>query len=210
MNRKKAVLAAIVALSVAATVFWWMKKEKVSDQKNLPSRDSQAQQSPAAQQEKGIKLEGMKYTEVSEDGRTRWKVIAREVEVFLNERKSVLKNVEAEFYLKDGRIIRLSADRGLLFAGVKNIEVFGNVVVKLPDGMVLNAEKVVYRNQDKELLCESSMRFSSPDLKGEVGRWKYSLEDSKGYGDQGVKIEWKRVSGSNSRAGEKKEGKASF
>jgi hypothetical protein len=37
------------------------------------------------------------------------------------------------------------------------------------------------------------MRFSSADLNGEVGRWRYSLEENKGYGDEGVKIKWKET-----------------
>lgn len=201
-------LTGIVTVTATALYFGLMKKD-TSQKEDLTSTSSQSLQSAPKQQERGIKLEGIKYTEVSEDGRNRWKIIAKEVEIFLNEKKSLLSDVYVEFYLKNDRVIKLSSDKGTFFAGVKDIELSGNVTITLPDGLVLRTERAVYKNREKELLTEGNLSFSSDILNGKIGKWRYKLDEGIGYGEEGITVMWRIT---NSKGSDKNVGfrKASF
>jgi len=200
MNARKAGLIGIAVILVV-TFYVWHKKREVPQQNVEPSRPANTS---SEQDNRGIKLEGMRYTEISEDGRQCWKIISKEVEVFLDQKRSLLTDVKAEFYVKNDRrhgVIKLSADRGVFWAGVKNIEVYGNVVVTLPDGTEFRTERAVYRDKDKELSSEAPLWISSGWLNGQVGKWKYNIEDGKGYGEGGVKVELKKMPGEMKRSG---------
>jgi len=204
MNARKAGLIGI-AIVVVVTFYVWHKKaffnESRPEDRNYSGKVSDTS---SEQSSRGIRLEGMKYTEISEDGKQCWKIMSKEVEVFLDQKKSLLTDVKAEFYLKNDQrngAIKLSADKGIFWAGVKDIEVYGNVVVTLPDGTELRTEKAVYRNKDKELLSETPLSISSGWLNGQVGKWRYNLEDGKGYGEGGVKVELKAMPGGTKKTG---------
>ncbi|MCX7822330.1 MAG: LPS export ABC transporter periplasmic protein LptC [Syntrophobacterales bacterium] len=193
MIRKGILLVGISATALVAIFYgvWSKKGEDPSWKEHATSQPLQSSQPASEKQERGIKLEGIKYTEVSEDGQSRWKIVAREVEVFINEKKSLLDDVYVEFYTKNGKVIKLTANKGTFFAGVKDIEVYGNVTVTFPDGMVLKTEKATYKNKDKELSTEGYLDFSSKTLSGRVGRCRYNLDNGMGYGEDGIFIKWR-------------------
>ncbi|MEJ5299982.1 MAG: LPS export ABC transporter periplasmic protein LptC [Thermodesulforhabdaceae bacterium] len=195
MKAKKAGILGVLIL-IMVVYFAWHQKEEVPQRVAEPSKDSQTS---SERSDRGIRLEGMKYTEIGEDGRQCWKILAKEVNVFLDQKKSILADVQAEFYLKNGQVIKLSADKGIFWAGVKDIELSGNVLVTLPDGAVLKTERAIYSNREKELSSNSSLVISSSWLNGQVGKWRYNLEEGKGYGDGGVKVELQSVFGEKRR-----------
>jgi len=183
----------IITIMLAVTFFYVWHKNKLSGESQSEKLNHGAS---SEQINRGIRLEGMKYTEIGKDGKQCWKIISKEVEVFLDQKKSLLTDVKAEFYLKNDQhngTIKLSADKGIFWAGVKDVEVYGNVVVKLPDGTELRTERAIYRNSDKELSSDTPLSISSEWFNGQVGKWKYDLENGKAYGEGGVKVELKAM-----------------
>lgn len=189
--KNKKIIAGVIGIIIIGISLAWLRKSALRDDNISPKSTQSPIKTPPSENERGIKLEGMSYTEISEDGRNRWKIVAKEVEIFLGEKKSFLTGVYVEFYLSDGQTIRLEADKGTFMAGVKDIEVSGNVTVTLPEGLVFKTEKALYSNKTRELSTEGQLEFSSETLNGKIGRWRYSLEGNTGYGEGGVLIRWK-------------------
>lgn len=189
--KNKKIIAGVIGIIIVGISVTWLRKGALRDDNISPKPTQPPLQTAPSNNDRGIKLEGMSYTEISEDGRNRWKIVAKEVEIFLGEKKSFLTGVYVEFYLSDGQAIKLEADKGTFMAGVKDIEVSGNVTVTLPEGLVFKTEKALYSNKTRELSTEGQLEFSSETLNGKIGKWRYSLEGNTGYGEGGVSIKWK-------------------
>ena len=132
-------------------------------------------------------LNDMEYTEV-EDGKVLWKIFARVAKYYLKEKKTILTNVKVQFFLDDGSVIYLTSKKGIIFAGVKNLELSGNVTVSLPENYILHTERVFYSNIRKEISSTTPLYISGPQVKGSIKSWKFEVNSMKGYGEGGVNL----------------------
>jgi LPS export ABC transporter protein LptC len=90
-----------------------------------------------------VTLTGFDYSDVKE-GRTRWTLRAAEARYFDDTQKTVLSQVNATFFLKDGRQVELQSDEGVLHNETKNMEVSGNVRLSSTDGYRLETDRLDY------------------------------------------------------------------
>ncbi len=183
MLRYKSLLIILLFLLILFGVIWYNKKER--EVEKIPSDTY----SPPSERSHGMKLEGMEYSEVA-DGRVKWQISADVAEFFQEEKKSLLKGVVVKFYIDDKSFIVLEGKEGLFYAGTKDIEILGGVVVKLPNGYIAETEKVRYINQTKEIRSDSLLKVSGNGFSAIVNRWRYDVEDKKAYGEDGVDIKW--------------------
>ncbi len=185
--RKGRFIAVALLLAVGVVVFFMERETNKPTQPPLPA--GTPREGGAAKGSYGVKLEGMEYTEVAE-GKTRWTVSAKLVEFLQDEKKSLLTDVFVRFFLSDGTVITLTAEKGILHAGTKDIEISHNVVVTLPNGTTLKTEKVNYMNEKKELHSTVPLVVSGQGFAGSIAMWRYSFGEGKAYGEGGVTIEW--------------------
>ena len=115
-----------------------------------------------------ISLNNFDYCDVRE-GNTRWMLRATGAQYFDDRQETVLSQVSAEFYLKDGGTIELKGDEGILHNDSNNMEVSGNVRVRYDSNYTLVTERLLY-DREKELIhtaAEVFLKGQGITLKGE-------------------------------------------
>ncbi len=133
-----------------------------------------------------MKLTDMEYTEMQE-GRRLWTIKASEAKYFQDEQKTHLTLVQLTFFLESGETIQLDSEQGSLYAGTKNIELWGMVKARLPRGYELATERAFYGHQQKALSGDAPIRVSGPDLQLEGARWEYSISEHRAVLDGGTR-----------------------
>ncbi len=133
-----------------------------------------------------MKLTDMEYMEM-QDGRHMWTLNAAEADYFQDEQKSLLKGVHLVLFLADGREILLESDWGMLYAGTKNIELWGSVKAHLPEGYRLVTDRAEYDHEEQTIGSASEIHLSGPDLQMVGKDWEYRIQEHRGTVSEGVK-----------------------
>ncbi len=97
-----------------------------------------------------LALNNFEYRDVKE-GNARWTVRAATATYFEDRKKTVLEQVKAVFFPKNGGKVELTGDRGVLYTDTSNMEIRGNVRVISDEGYVLTTDRLLY-DRDKELI----------------------------------------------------------
>ena len=104
----------------------------------------------AIDDEAKLTLNNFDYRDVKE-GNARWTIRAATARYFDDRQETVLDQVSAVFYLKDGGQVNLQGDEGILHNDNKNMEIRGNVRLSYRDDYWLTTERLVYE-RDRELI----------------------------------------------------------
>lgn len=182
MKRRRSLRYFLLISLVCTVLFLVVKKLLLHGNEATPSRNkaSTEVESPAT-----AELEGMEYSEV-EKGRTLWTLYADKALFFQEEKRSLLHAVKVKFYLEDGSNVELKADRAVMYAGTKNLELSGRVHVRLPYGYTLITDRAAYSNASGEVYSNRPLRVYGPLLEGTVNSWRFDVKNMIGYGEGGV------------------------
>ncbi|MGC8492519.1 MAG: LPS export ABC transporter periplasmic protein LptC [Syntrophobacteraceae bacterium] len=161
------ILLIIVTISVILAAGVWRKKVRP-----VPAKTKRA-----ASTGEEMKLKDMKFTEMQE-GKRYWTLNATEAKYFQDAQKTLLQNVHLIFYLgKAGGELQLTSDQGVLYAGTKNIDLQGNIQVKLPRDYVATMQSAHYSHGKKIVESNDPVHLSGPGLTLDGGTWKYKIDD---------------------------------
>lgn len=127
-----------------------------------------------------MKLTDMEYTEMQE-GRRVWTLKAAEAKYFQDKQKTALNSVRLVFYLKDGAKIYLQSQKGILYAGSKDIELWDAVHAQLPHGYEMSTQRASYRHKQDIITSETPISISGPDLKLTGKRWKFVIPQRRAF-----------------------------
>ncbi len=183
--RLKALILIFLLCSFGLTIYLF-NPAKIPKKDKTPAVSSQ-EKSDSPEIKPTAELNDMEYTEV-EDGRILWKIYAKVARYYQEDKKTVLSDVVVRFFLEDGSFIKLSSREGIIYAGVKNLELHGNVSVNLPQNYSFNSDRVFYSNSKKKIYSDTPLRISGPCIKGVVKSWSFDVKAMKGYGEGGVNI----------------------
>jgi len=100
-----------------------------------------------------LTLNNFEYRDVKK-GNARWTVWADTATYFEDRKETVLDQVKAVFFLKNGGQVELLGERGVLHTDTNNMEVSGNVGVSFGAGYKLTTDRLLY-DRDKELIHTS-------------------------------------------------------
>ena len=111
-----------------------------------------------------LALEDLHYTQ-NEDGQRRWTLDADTAEYQRDSSVAKLETVRLLFY-KAGEFgdINLQSERGQLTQETRQVDVWGNVVLKTERGEQLFTERLHYDDQSRQLSTAEPIRFLSPQL----------------------------------------------
>lgn len=171
---KGLILSVVVVLSGVLFSGVW-KGVKLKEHRELSQTVPQGEVPDAE-----MKLTDMEYTEMKE-GHKRWTLKASEAEYFQEDRKTLLTSVNLVFFLDKGREIRLKSQKGILFAGTKDIELWGEIRAEVPNGYSLNTERASYLHQQETVVSETPIRISGPDLQLRGMQWRYVIPDQRAF-----------------------------
>ena len=111
-----------------------------------------------------LALEDLHYTQ-NEDGQRRWTLDAATAEYQRDSSVAKLETVRLLFY-KAGEFgdINLQSEQGQLTQETRQVDVWGNVVLKTERGEELFTEHLHYDDQSRLLSTAESIRFLSPQM----------------------------------------------
>jgi LPS export ABC transporter protein LptC len=104
----------------------------------------------AASNDGSLSLNNFEYRDVKE-GTARWTVWATTATYFKDRQETLLDQVKALFFLKNGGQVLLTGDRGVLHNDTQNMEISGNVKVSYGERYRLSTDRLLY-NRDEELI----------------------------------------------------------
>ncbi|GLI36198.1 hypothetical protein DAMNIGENAA_36310 [Desulforhabdus amnigena] len=133
-----------------------------------------------------MKLTDMEYTEMQEGNRI-WTLKASEANYFQDEQKTLLTSVLLTLFLKSGEEIYLKSQKGILFAGTRNIELTDSVEATLPQGYTLSTEKAFYNHEARTIQSESLIHLTGPDVDLQGKRWQFHIPEREGIIEGGVR-----------------------
>ena len=127
-----------------------------------------------------MKLTDMEYTEMQK-GRRIWNLKASEAKYFQEDQKTALSRVELVFFLESGEEIHLESQHGILYAGSKDIELWGQVHAAFPQDYELTTEKAYYRHAENEISSDAAILVTGPDMKLAGMKWKYAIPERRAF-----------------------------
>lgn len=171
-KRSMQVLVLAVALSASAVLLMgiWRGKAQKEQQMTTVTDASEAE----------MKLTDMEYTEMQK-GRRIWNLKAAEAKYFQDDQKTALSRVELVFFLENGEEIHLQSQHGILYAGSKDIELWGQVHAAFPQEYELTTEKAHYRHADNEISSDASIVVTGPDMKLAGMKWRYAIPERRAF-----------------------------
>lgn len=90
------------------------------------------------------------------DGAREWTLDAESAEYIKDQNKTVFKSVFATFFLNNGQKVSLAGKEGVLFTDTKDIEVWGDVIVR-SGPYVLETQKLCYDHEKKVLYTDTKI-----------------------------------------------------
>ena len=106
-----------------------------------------------------VSLNNFDYCDVRE-GNARWILRAAKASYFRDKQETILNQVSAVFYLRDGGKVELQGDEGIFHNDNNNVEVNGNVRVSYGEDYVLLTDSLIYE-REKELIHTAAVVFLS-------------------------------------------------
>lgn len=106
-----------------------------------------------------VSLNNFDYCDVRE-GNARWILRAAKASYFSEKQETILSQVTAVFYLRDGGKVELQGDEGIFHNDNNNVEVSGNVRVSYGEDYVLVTDSLLYE-REQELIHTAAPVFLS-------------------------------------------------
>lgn len=103
------------------------------------------------------------YQTAVKDGVTEWSMDAASANYLESENQAVFQEPVVTFFLKDNTKASLSADSGIIKTDSRDIDVFGNVILK-NQGYLLKTNKLKYKHDQKVFLTETHVEIFRNDF----------------------------------------------
>uniref|UniRef100_A0A832A5N0 LPS export ABC transporter periplasmic protein LptC n=1 Tax=Desulfacinum infernum TaxID=35837 RepID=A0A832A5N0_9BACT len=160
------VAAAVGVAALFSHAFLKTKKDRAADGVlSAPAVDSD------------IRLTDMDYTEVRE-GKPIWRIKAHEAKYYEGEQKTLLSRVDLTLFMESDREVHLASDYGLLHTGRKDIELWGRVTARVPQGYEVETDKVYYDHGAQKIRSQAPVRLMGPQVDLQGNQWQYDLATS--------------------------------
>lgn len=104
-----------------------------------------------------LALQEVQYVE-TERGRTKWKLRAKRVEHWIRGEVTKAYELEVVFFLEDGRVVKVRAQKGAFKHG-DFIELEGGVVLQTEEGYLLRTEALRYEDRERLVRTEAPVQI---------------------------------------------------
>lgn len=154
MTRLKIVILILICLLAGGTMLTLKLSHLGDGEGPLPIIETEADLTS-----KNIHLVGDK------SGSKEWELEARGAQHFLTENMTVLENIEASFYVREGGLIRMRAEKGRVHHATRDIEVQGNVLILTDQGYQLRTEGLQYVDSARRITSSDRVAIAGDGLK---------------------------------------------
>jgi len=135
------VIAILLAVLLAAVVYWKGEKSRVGAPKIIPDHVD-------------IQVKNVVYTDVGAEG-TKWEVRAAMGTYLRKENKALFEKINIKMVLPSGRTFVMEGDKGVLGTETKNIDITGNVTLLSDQGDRITMDDLHYRDADRTFKTNS-------------------------------------------------------
>jgi LPS export ABC transporter protein LptC len=118
----------------------------------------------------------------NKQGSKNWEMWADTAEVYRKKNYTKLENIHLRFYPKNGKIMDVTADNGLMENESRNMRLRGNVLIKTQDGVSMRTEALQFRPKEKRIdsdekifVSGESFRLTGIGLRGRTDLGQYFL-----------------------------------
>ena len=120
-----------------------------------------------------LAIQGFRHT-ASQDGKKQWTLEADSAHLHVDPSEARLINILALFSLDNGKIVRLTADQGVLQLDTNNISASGNVVISAPEYNI-KTENLHYDHQLHIIKSGSPVNVIGPSFRLNAGEMAYNI-----------------------------------
>jgi LPS export ABC transporter protein LptC len=153
-NLRRLLVLLIVLAVVALSVTVWRKISQQSPEELLAALPKQID----------LSLDQLHYTQ-NENGQRSWTLDADKAEYQREQSQAILDNVRLQFYRAgESGDIQLEAEHGFLQQETRQIEVWGQVVVRTARGEQLFTERLHYNDQKRQLTTKEPIRMLAKQM----------------------------------------------
>jgi LPS export ABC transporter protein LptC len=117
----------------------------------------------ATSEDGNLTLNNFEYRDVKK-GNARWAVWADTATYFDDRKETVLDQVKAIFFLKDGGQVELLGERGVLHTDTNNMEISGNVGVTFGKDYKLTTDRLLYDREKELIYTNAQLVLKGPGL----------------------------------------------
>ncbi len=107
-----------------------------------------------------VRIDNVHYSGTKE-GRVEWELKADSAKKTKGVDLTLLTNVTAVLYSRNGKSYTLTAREGRYVEGAGEVSVEGNVRIESTDGFVMNTEKLLYKLDSKEISTDADVEMTS-------------------------------------------------
>ncbi len=118
----------------------------------------------------------------NKQGSKNWEMWADTAKVYRKKDHTKLENVHLRFYPKNGQIMDVTADNGLMENQSRNMRLRGNVLIKTQDGISMRTEALQFRPKEKKIDSDEKIfvrgdtfRLTGVGLRGRTDLGRYFL-----------------------------------
>jgi LPS export ABC transporter protein LptC len=149
----------LLLLAMAAAVIAIFAGLKVrSATESLPAIAAQV-----TSEDGNLTLNNFEYRDVKK-GNARWTVWADTATYFEDRKETVLDQVKAIFFLKNGGQVELLGERGVLHTDTNNMEISGNVGVTFGKDYKLTTDRLLYDREKELIYTNAQLVLKGPGL----------------------------------------------
>jgi lipopolysaccharide export system protein LptC len=121
------------------------------------------------------------------DGIKEWILDARSAHVVDESKQLMLEDVTVVYFVKNGKEVRLTADRGILKTESKDIELTGQVVLTYTD-YTLKTERINYDHEQRILFSSTPINIIGKAVSLTAETMKYDLTTNQTWFQQNVEV----------------------
>jgi len=155
MSKTKTVLYCLIGLIVAGIVFGLASYHRF--------REEPANLLSILPKNKDVSLNNIHHV-ATRDGVKEWMLDAKSAQYETANNKTIFKDISVTFFLKDGKTVHLNSRDGLLLTDTKDMEVWGDVVVR-SGPYKLNTDKLRYEHKTRTISAETPIAIKGDRMK---------------------------------------------
>ncbi len=156
LNGKTIIISLIIVVSIVLLI---VGADKISNKINKPRNILTALQDSA-----DLQIKGFVYTEVGRD-KAKWEVKAENATYDKKENMAILEMVQIRLTTANGKVYKMSADKGRVQTEKKNIEIEKNVVVVSGDGDRFYTGHLHYSDAQKKIYTDAPVTMENERMK---------------------------------------------
>ena len=99
------------------------------------------------------------------DGKLLWELKAKKITINIDSKDSDMEDISGKFYGDDGRVVELTAQKGIYNENTQNVTLTGNIKATVSDGAEVTGDKLMWDSAKQMLIVEGNFKGKKDDIR---------------------------------------------